>query len=171
MTSRSRSVQRLAQPARQRRRARQTAGTPARNVDVAELAGLGGFLLRRAQLWTFADFIRTLAPLEIRPAQFSVLSVINANPGLSQIALAQALGIERAAFVRLLDGLEGRGYLSRIPSLSDRRSHALYLTREGQSALSRMRALVLRHERHLIAKLGPARHKALLRALAVFADL
>jgi len=139
-------------------------------VDLAELTGLAGFLLRRAQLWVFQDFFRTLAPLAIRPAQFSVLAVIDANAGLSQNALAQALGIERAGLVRLLDGLEARGYVVRIPSLVDRRSHALALTPEGRRALVRMRALVRRHEEQLIAKLGRGQHAALLRALAAFAQ-
>ena len=49
--------------------------------------------------------MRALAAHDIRPAQFSVLVVIEADPGLSQADLADTLGIERARLVRLLDGL------------------------------------------------------------------
>jgi DNA-binding MarR family transcriptional regulator len=173
VSNRSRSVARSVQAAaangRRLARARPEAGAEAAHVDLTELSALAGFLLRRAQVWTFQDFIRTLAPLDIRPAQFSVLAVIDANAGLSQVALAQALGIERAGLVRLLDGLEARGFVTRIPSTADRRSHALHLTQEGRSALARMRNLVLRHEKRLIAKVGRDQHKTLLRLLAVFA--
>jgi DNA-binding MarR family transcriptional regulator len=179
VASRARSIKRIAEaPANGRRLRRQSpnggvraeAATPTPGVDLSELTGLVGFLLRRAQLWTFQDFIRTLAPHDIRPAQFSVLAVIDANAGLSQITLAQALGIERAGLVRLLDGLERRGLVTRVPSTLDRRSHALYLTAEGRGALTRMRSLVMQHEKRLIEKIGRAHHKTLLRTLAVFAQ-
>ena len=68
---------------------------------------------RRAQIWIFQDFIRTLAEVNIRPAQYSVLIVIEANHGLSQSALSQTLGIERARLVRLLDSLEARKFVQR----------------------------------------------------------
>jgi DNA-binding MarR family transcriptional regulator len=176
VVSRARSIKRIAEaPANGRRLRPQSANGDVRAeaaapVDLSELTGLVGFLLRRAQLWTFQDFIRTLAPLDIRPAQFSVLAVIDANAGLSQITLAQALGIERAGLVRLLDGLERRGLVTRFPSTADRRSHALYLTAEGRGALARMRSLVMQHEKRLIEKIGRAHHKTLLRTLAVFAQ-
>ncbi len=174
MSNRPRAIRKIEIAAANGRRARRAGSDdgpqPAAKIDLAELNGLAGFLLRRAQLWTFQDFIRTLAPLDIRPAQFSVLAVIDANAGLSQMALAQALGIERAGLVRLLDGLEARGFLTRVPSTVDRRSHALYLTGEGGGALARMRTLVQRHEKHLIGKLGRGQHRRLAKALAVFAE-
>src|SRR5262249_48308811 len=94
-----------------------------------------GYFLRRLQVWVCQDFIRTRAPIHIGPAQYSVLVVIAANPGLSQSDLADRLGIERARLVRLLDRLERRGLTQRLPSRTDRRSHALRLTREGQRIL------------------------------------
>src|SRR5690348_16309234 len=70
--------------------------------DLGALDGHLGYFIRRLQIWVFQDFIRTLAPLEISPAQFSVLSVIHANEGLSQAELGNTLAIERARLVRLL---------------------------------------------------------------------
>ena len=66
--------------------------------------------MRRFQIWIFQDFIRTLAAADIRPTQYSVLTVIGANPGLSQMAVAQRLGIERARLVHLLDSLEAANW-------------------------------------------------------------
>ena len=87
-----------------------------------------GYFIRRLQVWVFQDFIRALAPVDIRPAQYSVLVVIAGNPGLSQSDLADRLGIERARLVRLFDKLEKRGLTQRLASPTDRRSHALRLT-------------------------------------------
>jgi DNA-binding MarR family transcriptional regulator len=123
-------------------------------LDLGPLEDHLGYFIRRAQVWVFQDFIRTLASVDIRPAQYSVLVVIAANPGLSQSDLAGALGIERARLVRLLDRLEKRGLTQRLPSPRDRRSHALQLTAQGQKVLKRAMALAAQHEARLVDKIG-----------------
>ncbi len=129
-----------------------------------------GYFARRLQVWVFQDFIRTLAPIRIRPAQFSVLVVIGANAGLSQADLSQALGIERARLVRLLDKLERRGLTERRPSPRDRRSHALFLTREGQKLLKRAESLAALHEEKLTERLGAGKHDQMLMSLRAFSN-
>jgi DNA-binding MarR family transcriptional regulator len=138
-------------------------------ADLGRLAGHLGYFVRRAQIWIFHDFIRTLAEVDIRPAQYSVLAVIEANRGLRQSALSQTLGIEPARLVRLLDNLEARKFVQRRRSRSDRRSYVLSLTAQGRRALSRIKALADEHEKHLAQKVGLGSRKTLLRLLSVFA--
>src|SRR4051812_3052746 len=76
-----------------------------RALELGVLNSHLGYFVRRFQVWIFQDFVRTLASFDIRPAQYSVLVVIEANAGLSQADLADTLGIERARLVRLLDEL------------------------------------------------------------------
>jgi len=128
-----------------------------------------GYFVRRLQVWIFQDFVRSLAARDIRPAQYSVLVVIEANPGLSQADLSERLGIERARLVRLLDGLEKRGLIRRRRSPSDRRSHALHLTAQGERDLAPIKALAAEHEARLTTRLGPKKREALLTALRDFA--
>src|SRR5690348_16351341 len=64
---------------------------PKTHVDLGQLPGLIGYVLRRAQLAVFQDFFAAFAPHNIRPAQFSVLTVIDRNPGLTQSQVAGAL--------------------------------------------------------------------------------
>lgn len=137
-------------------------------VSVGRLKGLAGYLIRQAQLWVFQDFNETLASLDIHPAQYSILTVIRENPGLSQMALSQVLGIVRSGVVPLLDGLESRKLLKRTAHASDRRSHALYLTAEGNALLDRADALVQQHEKRLSQKVGSRGHKQLIEILKVF---
>ena len=137
-------------------------------LNLGVLDGHLGYFLRRVQVWVFQDFIRTLASIDLRPAQYSVLSVIAANRGLSQADVAQLLGIERARLVRLLDRLEKRGLTQRLASPVDRRSHALQLTPAGQALLKRARALAQVHEGNLVEKLGVANHARLIEALREF---
>src|SRR2546422_918470 len=65
-------------------------------IGLDALAGHAGYAVRRFQIWIFQDFIRTLSAVDIRPTQYSVMTVIGANPGLSQMAVAKRLGFERA---------------------------------------------------------------------------
>jgi DNA-binding MarR family transcriptional regulator len=138
-------------------------------IDLGALDEHLGYLIRRFQVWVFQDFIRMLEPIDIRPAQYSVLVVIGANPGLSQSDLADTLGIERARLVRVLDRLEKRGLTLRLPSPRDRRSHALQLTAEGQKILKRAKALAANHEARLAEKLGAEPRRAMLEFLQTFA--
>ena len=78
---------------------------------------------------------------------------------------AAALGIERARLVRLLHRLVGRSLIRRLKSTADGRRHALRLTRKGRTVLVRAKALAAQHERRLIEKLGPERHRRLLKLL------
>lgn len=152
-----------------RQRSRPADAAP-RAAALGPLTGHLGYVIRRAQLWIFQDFIRTLTPLEIRPAQYSALLVIEANPGLTQMALSHALAIERARLVHVLNGLEARGLVRRVVSATDRRSHALHLTGDGRKMLARIKALASQHEGHVAERLGVRQHKRLLRLLAPFAS-
>jgi DNA-binding MarR family transcriptional regulator len=137
-------------------------------LSLGVLEGHLGYFLRRIQMWVFQDFMQTLARQNIRPAQYSVLAVIEANPGLSQSDVADVLGIERARLVRMLDRLEKRGYAERRVSPHDRRTHALFLTREGQKALKRIKTAAARHEAKLAAKLGPGKREQMIELLRDF---
>lgn len=140
-----------------------------REVDLDVLNSHLGYGLRRAQVWVFQDFIRTLSVIDLRPAQYSVLVVIGANPGLSQAELADRLAIERARLVHMLDHLQRRGLTERLRSPIDRRSHALQLTKEGQKLLKRAKTLAARHEARLAEKMGVEARMQVLKLLKVFA--
>ena len=137
-------------------------------IGLDALAGHAGYAVRRFQIWIFQDFIRTLGAVDIRPTQYSVMTVIGANPGLSQMAVAKRLGIERARLVHLLDSLEHRDLVSRVRSATDRRSHALHLTARGRTALAQFRRLAAEHERHVADKIGKENRERLLQILSAF---
>lgn len=127
-----------------------------------------GYFIRRAQVWVFQDFNRTLKTLDISPAQYSVLLIIAANSGLSQSTLAATLGIQRARLVRVLDRLEMRGLTRRLRSAADGRTHALRLTPKGQATLRRARELSDLHEARLIDRLGEDSYEVLRNILRDF---
>jgi DNA-binding MarR family transcriptional regulator len=124
------------------------------HIDLGPLPELIGYVLRRAQLEVFQDFFASFAPFDIRPAQFSVLTVIERNPGLTQSQVAEALGIKRTNFVGMLDELQGRGLAERRAAARDKRSYALYLTAEGAALMRKLKPVLKAHETRMIARVG-----------------
>jgi DNA-binding MarR family transcriptional regulator len=137
-------------------------------LEFAELNEHIGYFLRRLQVAVFSNFIKTLEPMDVRPAQYSVLVLIAANPGRSQSAIGQALNIERARLARMLHELERRKWIERRAAPDDGRSHSLYLTDAGAKALARIRSLAACHEERMVELIGPERRQQLLDLLREF---
>lgn len=123
-------------------------------IDLSPLPDRVGYMLRRAQLAVFKNFVRTCAEFDIRPAQYAVLTVIENNPGLKQIDISTALGIKRTNLVALIDLLERRGLARREPVPADRRSYALHLTARGKTLMGKLHARVDAHEQQVRDALG-----------------
>jgi DNA-binding MarR family transcriptional regulator len=140
-------------------------GETAPEIDLGMLPNLVGYMLRRAQLAVFQDFWRGYADLDIRPAQYAVLIVIERNPGLRQSQISSALNIKRANLVALLDSLENRGLAKRVPVASDRRSYALHLTDAGTAMMRKLAEANAAHETRVNAVIGEVGRKELLRLL------
>lgn len=152
-------------------------GTSDRDADAPALrfppmGGIIGYKLRRAQLTVFQDFLDVFSTMKLRPAEFSALALIGENPGQKQTAIADALGIKRANFVSLMDGLERRGLAERRHSESDRRSHSLHLTSSGTKFCREMLAVWRAHEDRFVAALGgPAARDQLIALLDRLLDI
>ncbi|WP_416899540.1 MAG: MarR family winged helix-turn-helix transcriptional regulator [Minwuia sp.] len=138
-------------------------------LDRGLLDGLVGYHLRRAQLAVFRDFADSVGALGVTPGQFGVLELIACNPGLSQSALARALGVDRSTLVAVLDRLQGDGLIERRPSPTDRRSHELVLTRAGTKRVDEARAAIRAHETRVLSGLSETEVAALIRALSTIA--
>jgi DNA-binding MarR family transcriptional regulator len=131
-----------------------TAEPPERQVDYGPLTTYLGYTLRRAQMSAVAAFLEAFREIELRPTQFAVLTIINENPGIRQSEVCDALGIQKANFVPLLNELERRGLAQRKPSAADRRSSALHLTPLGGATLARARTIHESYENRFVARLG-----------------
>src|SRR5215831_1388117 len=153
-----------------RPRRRKHAPARATDVDIGALTCLIGYMLRRAQIAVFQDVFRAFAEVGIRPAQFSVLTVIAHNPGRTQSQISAALGIKRTNFVALIDNLERRGLAERRPALNDRRSHALHLTEAGKATVRRLNRMVDKLEAGMIRRIGRDRRVLLLDLLGRLAE-
>ncbi|NVK20004.1 MAG: MarR family transcriptional regulator [Methylocystaceae bacterium] len=107
------------------------------NTNVGPLNDLMTYHLRRAQVCAFNNFTEAMTETQVTPGQFGVLTLIASNKGISQSAVARALGVERSTMVAVIDGLQNRGLVVRKPSPTDRRSNALELSDKGQEIYER----------------------------------
>ena len=138
-----------------------------KTLDRGVLPSLLGYVLRRTQSAVFADFAATFAKAgaALTPGEFGLLVLVERNAGLSQMALARALGIDRSTLVPILDRLQARGLLVRGESPTDGRTHALGLTPAGAKALARFAKLVRAHEKRIAAGLSAAETRTLIALL------
>ena len=135
-------------------------------INMGLLPNLIGFNLRCAQLTLFQHFSNSVGREGISAPQFGALLLIEANPDISQSAVAEALRFDRSTLVQIIDRLEGRGLVVRNVSPTDRRSHALRLTDEGVSELAMLKDLALQHEADVTTGLSEAEQTQLISLLA-----
>ena len=114
------------------------------------LPRLIGYRLRLAQQAVFKDFAENVQGLS--PGRLGILVLIDANPGLTQSRLAEAVRRDRSTMVAVLDELEARGLIARRRG-EDRRTNGLWLTRSGRTFLAGAMRRVQAHERRFAARL------------------
>jgi DNA-binding MarR family transcriptional regulator len=115
-------------------------------INTGLLPNLLGYNLRRAQIALWRDFNRTVREGDVRPGVFSLLILVDANPGIAQIDLANQLDIDKATIVGLVHRLERQHWVVRKTSSIDRRRQGVYITPAGRTTLKNLREEMLEHE-------------------------
>lgn len=146
------------------------ASTNDADIDFDILPTLLGYHLRRAQITVFNDFVKTMSEVQVTPGQFGVALLVYSNPGLTQSALARAVGIERSTMVAVIDALESRGLVERRPSPVDRRSYALVLSQQGEALIEKLKPMVMGHEDRIAANLSTEERGQLIALLSKIAN-
>jgi DNA-binding MarR family transcriptional regulator len=135
-------------------------------IDFDELPSYVGYQVRRTQARIFADFETSLKDAEFTPGSFGVLMLIRANPGITQVALAAAFGIDKSTMSPVIFRLESRGLVRREVQASDRRRHALYFEEAAEATFLAAREKVRAFEAGVAARLTRAEQRELTRLLA-----
>ena len=129
------------------------------------LTRLLGFHLRMANLAMYRDFTAAIGDLDLTQKQAAILSLIGANPGIAQVAIAARLGADRATIMAMVDRLDARGLLKRERSKEDRRRQDLFLTPLGKTTLNDAQARIAAHEARFSNLFSKAELRALFDAL------
>ncbi|WP_425071725.1 MarR family winged helix-turn-helix transcriptional regulator [Sagittula sp. S175] len=125
-------------------------------LDYGQLGHSLGFLLRLAQLRSFANFYKDMGELNIRPGEMTMLFVLAENPGVRQGVLAKALRIKRAHMTKMVHGMESEGLVTRTVPADDKRSVELWLTEDGAARVEAVRPMFEQHEARPVGDLSGA---------------
>jgi len=101
-------------------------------IDASYLEDLLGYNARRAALAVIGVFLQRMEPFDLRPVDFSVLTLIAHNPGITSRQLCAALDILPPNLVGLIKSLDNRGLIERHPHPTDRRAQGLHLSPAGK---------------------------------------
>jgi DNA-binding MarR family transcriptional regulator len=128
------------------------------------------FLLAQVGAHGAMQFARRMEAIGLTPPDAGILRKLAMDPGITQQALAEHLGVVPSRMVALLDGLEQRGLVERASSPDDRRSYALRLTPRGQEMLGQIMRIGGEHEQDMCAALNAEERATLAKLLRRVAE-
>lgn len=128
--------------------------------------GYLGYLLRQAAGAYRYRMDRALADLDVTPPQFSVMTMLNAYPGISNADVARLALLTPQTVSVIVANLERAGTIKRAPHDVHGRILQIELTTDGRALLRRCRERVQKLEQELSAGLGE-RDEATIRAWLV----
>jgi DNA-binding MarR family transcriptional regulator len=131
-------------------------------VDTTFLETLLGYNARRAALAVIGVFVERMAPYQLKPVDFSVLSVVAHNPGVTSRQLCAALGILPPNLVGLVNTLEKRELVVRRPHPRDGRAMGLHLTPAGQKLMREAERTAAELEADVATRLSPGELRTLI---------
>lgn len=134
-------------------------------VDTRFLDGLLGYNARRAALAVIEVFLERMAPYKLRPVDFSVLSLVVHNPGITSAQLCATLGILPPNLVSLVGSLEKRELIARLPHPRDGRANGLHPTAAGQKLLRQAERTAAELEADAARRLSASEQQTLIRLL------
>jgi DNA-binding MarR family transcriptional regulator len=144
---------------------RTAAACAVEEIDASFLESLIGYNARRAALAAIDRFLDGMAPFQLKPVDFSVLSLIHHNPGITSRQLCASLGLLPPNLVGMLNALEKRELLLRMPHPRDGRAMGLHLTAGGEKLMRDAEKTAATLEAQVGAHLSPGEVQTLIRLL------
>jgi len=142
--------------------ARTTPVPSVEEVDTSFLETLLGYNARRAALAVIEVFVQRMERYQLKPVDFSVLSLVHHNPGITSRQLCTALGILPPNLVGMVNTLEKRELVERQPHPRDGRAMGLHLTARGRKLMRDAEKTAAELEADLASRLTPAELRTLI---------
>jgi DNA-binding MarR family transcriptional regulator len=131
--------------------------TPAAALDEGALRGIVGYQLAQAAVVTDRVFDAQVGtPQSLRRLEFTLLALLQANPGATARQLARALAVTPPHIALAVDRLAQRALLSRERGQCDARMQHLSLTEAGTAMLKAAVPALQRAEAEALASLSAA---------------
>lgn len=135
-------------------------------LDPGFAGHLVGYLLALAEVNTRRAFQRRVGePFELRPVEFTLLALLQANGCASAKQIGQALRLPAPHVTTLVDRLTERGLVERGRDPDDGRAVRIGLTAAGAALADRLHGVAATMEDDVLAVLEPAEQATLRRLL------
>lgn len=134
-------------------------------VNTRFLETLVGYNARRASLAVIGVFMERMTVYDLRVVDFSVLSLINHNPGITSRQLCNTLGILAPNLVSMVNTLEKRDLIKRLPHPHDGRAVGLHLTEAGEKMMRSAEKTAAQLELDAVPKLTATERETMLQLL------
>ncbi|WP_419678048.1 MarR family winged helix-turn-helix transcriptional regulator [Aliarcobacter lanthieri] len=90
-----------------------------------------GFILNKTALISKTIFAKKIKEFDITPEQWSIIFRVVEAEGLTQKEISDSTYKDQANITRMIDKLEGKGFLQRQPNKTDRRISNIYPTKKA----------------------------------------
>ena len=134
-------------------------------VDTSYLESLLGYNARRSALVVIEPFLERMRVYDLRPVDFSVLSLVTHNPGITSRQLCANLRLLAPNLVGMVKALEQRNLITRLPHPHDGRAMGLHLTASGKKMMREAEQTASDLEAEVAARLTPTERSTLLKLL------
>jgi DNA-binding MarR family transcriptional regulator len=114
-----------------------------------------GYHLKRSYVQVIEHFHMDMSEINLRPAEYSILSMIAENNHVTAKKLSKALNIAPPNLVNLIDLLESKQLVSKSVNESDRRSQILHLTTLGEIQLAKAIETSAKSQQEALSNLSP----------------
>ena len=141
---------------------------PAPSVDAVStryLRTLVGYNARRASLAIVEVFMQRMAVYGLKVVDFSVLSLVAHNPGVTSRQLCATLNVLPPNMVGLIAALEQRGLIERRPHPNDGRAMGVHLSEAGAALTTQAEQTAAQLEEDATSRLTATERKTLIRLL------
>ena len=138
---------------------------PKNTIDASVLESLVGYNARRASLCLIEAFLKHMAVYDLRIVDFSILSLVAHNPGITSRQLSSSLSLLPPNLVGMVNAFEQRQLMERRPHPNDGRAMGLHLTEQGEKLVADAERTVAELELEVTAGFTPTERKTLIRLL------
>ena len=132
-------------------------------VDQSSLLDSIGYCCLQAYLALVPDLKKHLGKLGLRPVEYTILSVVKRNSGITQKRLGETIKVSPPNLATVLDRMETDGLLARQRNPQDKRSQILVLKPHGEALCKQAAGLVAQTE--VVPQLSDTERQSLLHLL------
>jgi DNA-binding MarR family transcriptional regulator len=126
-------------------------------------------LLKRAAQYAANIYMADVGRSGLTQRQYTVLTAVEANDGISQTELVKLTGIDRSTLADMISRLHAQGYVQRRRCKTDARANNVRLTAAGRRALGTARPGAADVDKQLLAAIPAGKRKEFVEMLGILA--